>query len=145
GAAAIVLFPSERVIAKPSGDGKKLARLATIALDAAKQSGRGIVPAVTAEDTFESAIRAAARAELPIFFYENERENALYDVLTARGKVKTVSIVTGAEGGFTPGEAAFAAECGLVTASLGTRILRCDTAPIAATAVITAVITAINN
>ena len=40
--------------------------------------------------------------------------------------------MSGPEGGFTPQEAAKAAEAGWRSASLGPRILRCETAPVAA-------------
>ena len=42
----------------------------------------------------------------------------------------TISVVVGSEGGFSPEEARFAGECGLTVTGLGTRILRCETAPV---------------
>ena len=47
----------------------------------------------------------------------------------------TIAIVTGSEGGFSPEEAQAAVAAGLVPVGLGPRILRCETAPLAALAV----------
>ncbi|MFP9035726.1 RsmE family RNA methyltransferase, partial [Enterococcus faecalis] len=59
----------------------------------------------------------------------------LRDVLSC-GVGETVSLLIGPEGGFAPEEAAFAVQSGLTSVSLGTRILRCETAPIAALAAV---------
>ncbi|MDR0905630.1 MAG: 16S rRNA (uracil(1498)-N(3))-methyltransferase [Oscillospiraceae bacterium] len=138
GASAFFLFPSERVVALPDKKSlaNKLTRLNAVAKSAAEQSGRGIIPAVSACDSFESAAAAANAADLPLFFYENEQKQTLRDTFAAGPAPKSVSIMTGAEGGFSPAEAAFAAESGLRPVTLGPRILRCDTAPIAAAAAV---------
>jgi 16S rRNA (uracil1498-N3)-methyltransferase len=137
GASAFVLFPSERVVARSEGKSleNRLARLGAISRSAAEQSGRGIIPKITSK-SFEDAIITAARADLPLFPYEDERETTLGSVLRDANfaNIHTCSIVTGAEGGFTPEEAAFAVSSGMCSVSLGARILRCDTAPIAALA-----------
>jgi 16S rRNA (uracil1498-N3)-methyltransferase len=134
GAAGIVLFPSARCVSRPEAlsQVKKTARYQKIAEEAAKQSGRGRIPKVTSEPTYEQAMKAAAMSDLPLFFYEDEKHLGLKTVLDDRSKPKTISIVTGPEGGFEPEEASFAAECGMKLVSLGPRILRCETAPIAA-------------
>jgi 16S rRNA (uracil1498-N3)-methyltransferase len=134
GAAGIVLFPSARCVSKPEALSmvKKTGRLQKIAEEAAKQSGRGRIPKVTSMPTFEHAVKAAALSDLPLFFYEDEKKLGLKTALDESGQPKTVSIVTGPEGGFEPGEAAIAAESGMKTVSMGPRILRCETAPIAA-------------
>ena len=49
---------------------------------------------------------------------------------------ETVSLMIGPEGGFAPEEVEMAAQAGLRSVSLGTRILRCETAPIAALAAV---------
>ena len=51
---------------------------------------------------------------------------------------KRVSIITGPEGGFTPGEVDMVRRCGAHLCSLGGRILRAETAPVAALSVILA-------
>ena len=138
GASAFFLFPSEHVVALPSEKSlpNKLTRWASIAKSAAEQSGRGRIPSVAACASFKDAIARAASAELPLFCYENEERATLHDAFASVSSPKTISIMTGAEGGFSPREAAFAAENGLRSVTLGARILRCDTAPIAASAAV---------
>ena len=142
GAYGIFLFPSARCVSVPGDISKKTARLQRIALETAKQCGRGRVPEVTAIPSFEEAIGKAARAGLPLFFYECEEELHLREALNNANHKShpdspfTISIVTGPEGGFEPFEAALAKSAGLLAVSLGPRILRCETAPVAALTVI---------
>jgi len=135
GAHEIVLFPSGRCVSVPLDMVKKTARYQRIALETAKQSGRGRVPGVAAVRSFEAAVKQAARAELPMFLYEEEENTSLGQALGS-GAVNTVSIMTGPEGGFEPLEAETAKSAGMLTVTLGPRILRCETAPIAALAAI---------
>lgn len=134
GAAEIVLFPSKRCVSRPEGAAliKKTARWQKISEEAAKQSGRGRIPRVTVAPSYPAAISQAAVAELPLFFYEAEERLSLKTVLEGSGSPKTVSIVTGPEGGFDPEEAAMAARAGMRSVRMGPRILRCETAPICA-------------
>jgi len=151
GAFEIVLFPSERCVSVPGDISKKTARLRRISLETAKQCGRGRVPEVTAAGSFGSAVLKAAAADLPLFFYECEENRRLKGVLDAKQgngpfisrcdtidpfPCFTVSIVTGPEGGFEPCEAEYAQSAGMLNVSLGPRILRCETAPVAALAAI---------
>jgi len=138
GAHAIRLFPATRCVARydEKGLAKKLARWEKIALEAAKQSGRGIVPAVTAVSDFRSAMTEAAGADCALFFYENETEQSLRAALERRAALQTVSLVIGPEGGFADEEAALATACGLARVSLGPRILRAETAPVVALAAV---------
>ena len=68
-----------------------------------------------------------------ILFYEcgGKRVTELITEKTAK-----IGIFIGSEGGFEPQEAAFAEERGIALATLGKRILRCETAPVAALAVL---------
>ena len=94
-----------------------------------------MLPAVHAVVPAAEAVRLAAQAETALFLYENEKQTGLRDAL-AGGVGKTVSLMVGPEGGFAPEEAAAAKDAGLVSVSLGTRILRCETAPVAALAAV---------
>ena len=136
GADAVYLFPSERCVVKYDEKSlpKKRGRFEKIALEAAKQSGRGKVPPVIAVQDFRAAMTRAADADLPLFFYEKEELRTLKQALDRKPDFRTAALVTGPEGGFTEAEAALAAECGLVPVTLGKRILRCETAPVAALA-----------
>jgi len=136
GATRIILFPSERCVVKYESKAlpKKLTRWEKIAEEAAKQSGRGRIPAVETSPSFKEAMTQAAEADCPLFFYEGEQERTLRMALDRDQKPKSVSLVIGSEGGFAEQERDLAVELGLIPVTLGKRILRCETAPIAALA-----------
>ena len=138
GASSFFLFPSEYVVALPEGKSlaNKLVRLNNVAKSAAEQSGRGRIPTVTAYASFAEAVAACVSAELSLFLYENEVKTTLNDVFADSPAPKSIAIMTGAEGGFSPREAELAVERGLRSVTLGARILRCDTAPIATSAAV---------
>ena len=73
----------------------------------------------------------AAGSVAPLFLYEDEREHGIRQALAGR-RPATVSLVIGPEGGFAPQEAQTAVQAGMLSVSLGPRILRCETAPLAA-------------
>ena len=137
GAAAIVAFPSARCVSRPDGKSlpKKLERWQAIARSAAEQSGRGLIPQICTASSYEKALESAAKSELALFFYENERQIHLSGLFEARCP-DTISILTGPEGGFSPEEALQAQAAGLRSCSLGARILRCETAPLCALAAV---------
>ena len=135
GVSEIVPYLSKNCVSRPDKTDKKVERWRKIAVEAAKQCGRGVLPAVHAVVPAAEAVRLAAQAETALFLYENEKQTGLRDAL-AGGVGKTVSLMVGPEGGFAPEEAAAAKEAGLVSVSLGTRILRCETAPVAALAAV---------
>ena len=80
----------------------------------------------------QTANGEAAQAEIPLFLYEEEHDLGLKAALEARPEAKTVSLFSGPEGGFDPAEAELAVERGMRSVTLGKRILRCETAPLAA-------------
>lgn len=111
---------------------KKTERWNKIAYEAAKQSGRGKIPVVHETLSFQAAIAQAAGAPLSVLFYElgGESLKTLLHACPAE-----VAIIIGAEGGFDENEVAFATGQGVKTATLGKRILRCETAPLCALSV----------
>lgn len=132
GASEIMFFQSDRCVAKPDKPEKKLERWQRIAEEAAKQSGRGIIPQVSWAGAYADALNVASQKELALFMYETGEREALNAVLEANSDVKTAAIVTGPEGGFAPFEADLARIVGLHICSMGERILRCETAPVVA-------------
>ena len=135
GVSRIVPYLSKNCVSRPDKTEKKVERWRKIAAEAAKQCGRGRLPEVAAVVPVAQAIAQAAESETALFFYENERRTGLRDAL-ASGVRDTVSLMGGPEGGFDPAEAKAAVDAGLQSVSLGTRILRCETAPIAALAAV---------
>lgn len=133
GAFEIVVFPSARCVSRPDEKSlkKKQERWQKIAASAAQQSGRGRIPQVVVLDSFQEALSQAAKADKALLFYENEHATTLRMALEA-GSWKTVSLLTGPEGGLEESEVAQARAAGLAICTLGRRILRCETAPLCA-------------
>ena len=137
GAYEIVAFPSGRCISKPDDKSlkKKLERWQKIAASAAEQSGRGRIPEVVVLGSFQEALKRAAQADKALMFYENEQATTLKMALET-GSYETVSLLTGPEGGLEEKEVEQARAAGLQVCTLGSRILRCETAPLCALSVV---------
>lgn len=131
GAYEIVAFPSSRCISRPDDKSlkKKLERWQKIAAAAAEQSGRGMIPDVVVLGSYNQALERAGKSDLAILFYENEHATTLRMAL-ASCEYRSVSILSGPEGGLEAGEVEMAREAGLRICTLGKRILRCETAPL---------------
>lgn len=133
GAVEIVAFPSERCVSRPDEKSlkKKLERWQKIAASAAEQSGRGVIPQVVVLDSYTGALSRARQADRALLFYEHENTVTLHDALES-GSWKSVSLLTGPEGGLEEREVQKALDAGLTVCTLGKRILRCETAPLCA-------------
>jgi len=134
GVTSIVPFVSRRCVAKAEGS-SKTERWRKIAKQAASQAGRGIIPTVSAPLDFESAVTQAAKSELALFCYEMPLDKTLKHALPQE-MPRSIAIVCGPEGGFSEDEAEKAMQS-LTAVTLGARILRCETAPVAVLASIT--------
>ncbi len=116
---------------------KKTERYNAVALSAAKQSGRGIIPEVTEPVTFKAALDMAKSLDMNIIPYE-EAEGIEYSkkvIKDIRGK-KSLGIFIGPEGGFAAEEVQSALDIGAHAISLGHRILRTETAGMAVMSII---------
>lgn len=135
GAAEIIPFFSKRCVSRPDEKQmeKKLPRYRKIALEAAKQCGRGVIPKVGKAVDFSGLKKLISPENTGILFYECS-ETPLRSAMTEFRK--NVDIVIGSEGGFEPDEAEDLQRCGFTAVSLGKRILRCETAPIAAISIL---------
>ena len=136
GAASITPVMTRRCVSRPDAKSmdKKLVRYNRIALEAAKQCGRGVVPPVLPLLELPQALEQMQWTGCPILFYENATAPAKQVIAKAResGKELEIAVLIGAEGGFDEDEVALARERGCHILSLGKRILRCETAPLAA-------------
>lgn len=133
GAYEIVAFPSGRCISKPDAKSlkKKTERWQKIAASAAEQSGRGRIPEVIVLGSYAEALERAAACDKALMFYENEHATTLRMALES-GTFQTISLLTGPEGGLEEKEVEQARTAGLQVCTLGSRILRCETAPLCA-------------
>lgn len=134
GASEFVFFPSERCVSRPDARSmdKKITRLQRIAEEAAKQSGRGVIPSVSVVSGFAQAISVAIANELPLVMYETGERQTLREALQTASDFKSVAVMTGPEGGFERFEVDLCVSAGMKCCSMGPRILRCETAPLTA-------------
>ena len=123
----IVPILTSRCVSRPDAKSmeKKVQRFNKIAAEAAKQSGRGILPKVSGLLTLEQAAKDVSGKG--IVFYE--KGGARLAELIAPEDTE-IGIFVGSEGGFAPEEIGLLEEAGVEPATLGRRILRCETAPI---------------
>lgn len=108
---------------------KKVERLNAIALSAAKQSKRGIIPQVQPVMTFEEAVSYASIMDYILLPYE-QAEGMEYSRQVLKESIgkERIAVFIGPEGGFDLSEVAEIERIGGKTLSLGHRILRTETA-----------------
>lgn len=135
GVSRIVPFISRRCISRPDEKdfSKKLIRLNKIAEEAAKQSGRGIIPQVMPIISYKKALEDMSELDKIIVLYEEGGKN-FAEVNFEQSK--RIGIVIGSEGGFDKEEVELALNKGAESVWLGKRILRCETAPITALSIL---------
>lgn len=135
GAVKIVPVMTSRCVSRPDEKQflKKRERLSKIALEASKQCGRGIIPEVTQIISFDECISKMSEHDLSLFCYEKGGKNlSEFDY----SKVRSIGLLIGAEGGFDEKEAKKCLENNIEAVGLGSRILRCETAPLASISII---------
>ncbi len=134
GCSRVVPFRSSRTIPRLDAQEarRRLLRWERVALAAAKQCGSGRTPEISPLLSYPDALRDAAGSDGKIVFYEGEGRFGLKSVLERMGTVRRVALLIGPEGGFSEEEVGEAERAGFVRAGLGTRILRVETAALAA-------------
>ncbi|MDM8518788.1 16S rRNA (uracil(1498)-N(3))-methyltransferase [Anaerolineales bacterium HSG6] len=116
---------------------KKNSRWQRIIQEAAEQSKRARLPVLAPPQPFTEAIAARDPVTLTIFPWEESRDVSLKQLLgTVNYKPTRISVFIGPEGGFSQIEAEQATQHGLNLVTLGSRILRAETAAIATCAAI---------
>jgi len=106
-----------------------------IAQEAAKQCGRDLVPTVTPIRSLSEVLAQAGPDTAIIMLYEGEATASFKDSLTGC-QAKSYLLIIGPEGGFSPAETKLCREKGASIVSLGPRILRTETASLAALAIV---------
>lgn len=140
GAAKIVPVITSRCISRPDKKSfaKKKERLNKISLEAAKQSGRGIIPEISDIIDFKTAVSQLSEQDFSFVCYEKGGVPFSSVVAPSEFKDKSVGLLIGSEGGFEESEIEVCEKAGIKTISMGKRILRCETAPISAVSIIMA-------
>ena len=130
GASSIHLVITSRCISRPKGDVQgKLNRLNKIVFEAAGQCGRGKVPLVKGMLSFDEALYQMQQFDNAFTLYEGECPSLRSSLPKS---CRSLALFTGCEGGFSSEEVLKIKEHGILLSSLGKRILRCETAPLAA-------------
>jgi 16S rRNA (uracil1498-N3)-methyltransferase len=136
GASAILPFTSERSIVRDLGDAK-LERWRRLARSAAQQCGRHSVPAIEDAVTFDALCDRFASYDVVLFPWEVAAREPLRDTLPPLvTSARRVLVVIGPEGGFSHAEAERAKAAGAHLVSLGSRVLRTETAAMVVLAVL---------
>ena len=130
GVSGFVPVISDRTLLKPSP--QKLTRWQRIAQEAAEQCERAIVPTIAPPQPWPEVLTQAQGLKL-LATARGDRPSLLQSL---NCKTDHITLATGPEGGWTPGEVEGAIAAGFQPIDLGPRILRAVTAPIAAAAII---------
>ncbi len=121
-----------------SAAAKRVERWRRIAHEASQQSRRVLPPEIAAPQKLQSAL--GVEGDLRVVLAETERNIMLKQVLaqnasTIDRRPPTLCVAIGPEGGWTEAELAAFTAAGWISASLGSNILRAETAAIAALAI----------
>ena len=133
---------THRVDVKLKGEFKKLDRLNRIALEAAKQSKRSIIPKVLEPIEFDEVLEKINSLDLLIVPYENANNFGIKTLINELRKennidnIKNIGIFVGPEGGIEEDEIERLKDKEAYIVTLGKRILRTETAGFVATSLI---------
>ena len=126
----IVFFESRYTVSKI--DEKKAQRLNKISIEASKQCGRAVIVPVKVA-TIKQVASQLNGYDVALFCYEKAQDVTLS---AAVGDAKNIALIVGSEGGFAPEEAQLFVDNNAQAVTLGKRILRAETAPLYAMAVL---------
>lgn len=137
GAHDFLLFGGYRSVARIPENRlhSKLERWNKITSEAARQCGRSDVPAVSWRAGSVEAV-SEVKHDVRLILWEGERECSLKDALRGEDRPASIIVAIGPEGGFDPEEVRHFSHHGFLPVSLGSRILRTETASIAILAIL---------
>jgi 16S rRNA (uracil1498-N3)-methyltransferase len=132
GVHSILLTPAQRSVVRITGDRltKRIERLRELIIAACAQCGRNRVPRIEASPTLAGSLRTGLSADMRGVLLHPNAESSLVKAPVAGG----VAIAVGPEGGFDDAELALAHQLGYAAYRLGPRVLRTETAGLAALA-----------
>lgn len=136
GAARIVPVITARVESASKGEYRKLDRLRRISLEASKQSKRTIIPEVAEPCELAKIADSLRRHDLIVVPYENAEGYGINRLRNEIGEAYDIAVVIGPEGGFEEEEIRLLEGLGAKAVTLGKRILRTETAGMAAIAML---------
>ena len=130
-------FFAARSVARPKRQSleKRMDRWRKKALEAVKQCRRGRIPHIEPADTLADVLHASDGVDIKLFFWEGE-PLAVDLSAASRPAPRSILAIVGPEGGFTPEEVAMAKARDFLICGLGPRILRAETAALAACTIV---------
>lgn len=133
----LIPFQSEHSISLAERDArqKKSHRWPDLVVKAARQCRRGMVPELFPVVSWDQAVYLGTRADLKLLLYEGAADWRIEDVLDATG-MASVALLVGPEGGFSQQEVTAARGLGILPVSVGPRLLRTETAAMAAVTIL---------
>ncbi len=132
GVSRLVPVEMERSVARFDGQ-KRIERLERISREAVKQCRRSRPVQIDPVIKWQDAVKRMSEHELMLVPWENEQSRRMIDIYHERPHVKDIGILIGCEGGISENEISAAPA---LPVTLGPRILRCETAAIAATTIV---------
>ena len=131
GVSQIVPLTTERCDVKLKGDreDKRLRHWQQVAISAAEQCGRARVPEILPVMTLPEWFEHTRNAELRLVLHHRTEHS-----LAHMARPRQVALMIGPEGGLSPAEIQAAEAAGFTPVALGPRVLRTETAPVAALA-----------
>ncbi|OUS11693.1 16S rRNA (uracil(1498)-N(3))-methyltransferase [Gammaproteobacteria bacterium 53_120_T64] len=145
GANEIIPLFTERCEVKLKGERalKKLGHWQQIAISACEQSQRNDVPCIKPTQLlceFLTASAAPSSADLRLILDPRAEHSLSRTLMSNASSTHTIVLLSGPEGGFSDGEVQLARQQGVIAVGLGPRVLRTETAPLAALAIVQALL-----
>lgn len=135
GAKEVSFFQTRRTVPAASNKGVKEKRWQRAAVEAAKQCGRITLPEINLFNDLDTAL-AGRGGMLKLALWEEERAMGLKEALKGRDAKDGVVVLVGPEGGLSSEDIEKARQEGFLPVSMGPRVLRAETAAIAALSII---------
>ena len=134
GVACVAPFFSSHTVPRYAGEKgeRRRERWEKIAAAAARQSGRTRIPEIREPDRFDAVLARDWQCDARLLLWEGSSGLGLASLREEIGSLRSVLVMVGPEGGFSEEEASQAAAHGFHTVGLGRRILRTETAAVAA-------------
>ena len=129
GISQIVPMSTERSLQKPSEN--RCERWHRVVLSATKQCKRAWLPELCEVQEFEGCLNTLQKYALILIFWENGKGRHIKAVLREEPEVESIAFLVGPEGGFTKKEVNAAIENGCIPVTIGSNILRTETAAMA--------------
>jgi len=136
GVASIVPLVSERSVVKLDEDSKRIERWREIALEACKQCGNNWLPEIQPPRKTRDFLNSPGPFDLKLIASLQPDSKLLKAILGDAATPKSVLILVGPEGDFTPAELGLAKSAGCLPLSLGPLVLRAETAAIYALSIL---------